>query len=118
MVPDFQADYVQLQQVLLNLMVNAIDAMREHGYGLRVLTVYVTYDSSLGIVFTISDTGPGIAEKNQDKIFDVLFSTKAQGLGMGLAICRTIVESHGGKIYLGPDQDIGTKIVFHIPFVQ
>lgn len=117
-VPDFQADYVQLQQVLLNLMVNAIDAMRDQGYGVRVLNVNVTYEPAQGIVFSISDTGPGIPEVNRDKIFDILFSTKARGLGMGLAICRTIIERHGGKIRLGIGQDVGTKFLFNIPFVQ
>lgn len=113
-LPDLQADPVQLQQVLLNLVVNAVDAMREMPDSARRLTITVGEDGSGSVLFSVSDTGPGIPPDQAAKIFDALFSTKSRGLGMGLAISRSIVENHGGRLRLMPDA-AGAHFVFNIP---
>jgi PAS domain S-box-containing protein len=115
---DLQADPVQLQQVLLNLMVNAVDAMRGNGRRERVLGIAVSVDADEGVVFAVSDTGPGIAPDVAERIFDALFSTKPEGLGMGLAISRSIVENHGGRLRLAPAAGGGAGFVFNIPVNQ
>lgn len=114
-VPNLQADPVQLQQVLLNLLVNAVDAMRDSGSRERVVTLAVTGNGDEGVVFSVRDTGPGIPPGVEGKIFDALFSTKRDGLGMGLAISRSIVENHGGRLWLEPGAGTGAKFVFNIP---
>jgi C4-dicarboxylate-specific signal transduction histidine kinase len=114
-LPNLNADKVQLQQVLLNLLVNAIEAMREQPRGQRLLGIAVTEDPTQGIVFSICDSGPGIAPERQLQIFEALFSTKSDGLGMGLTISRTIVENHGGWLRLQPGSSTGACFRFNIP---
>ena len=114
-LPDLLADPVQLQQVLLNLVVNAVDAMRGQAHRARILRIAVTEDPEQGVLFSVSDTGPGIAPEMAAKIFDALFSTKSRGLGMGLAISRSIVENHGGRLRLLPEAAGGAHFVFNIP---
>ena len=115
---DLQADPVQLQQVLLNLMVSAVDAMRGNARRERVLGIAVSVDADEGVVFAVSDTGPGIAPDVAERIFDALFSTKPEGLGMGLAISRSIVENHGSRLRLAPAAGGGASFVFNIPVNQ
>lgn len=114
-LPDPVADPVQLQQVLLNLAVNAVDAMQHQYPANRVLEITVTRDRREGVLFSVSDTGPGISSEYGENIFDALFSTKPNGLGMGLAICRSIVEKHGGRIRLKTTAGRGATFVFNIP---
>lgn len=114
-LPELLADPVQLQQVLLNLVVNAVDAMREQHDRARVLTINVTEEGVDNVVFSVTDTGPGISPDKATKIFDALFSTKSNGLGMGLAISRSIVENHGGRLRLLPNDTGGAQFVFNIP---
>ena len=109
------ADPVQLQQVLLNLVVNAVDAMRGNDRRERILRIAVSEDADEGVIFSVSDTGPGIAPETAGKIFDALFSTKPEGLGMGLAISRSIVENHGGRLRLETAAGGGANFVFNIP---
>ena len=116
-LPYLNADKVQLQQVLLNLMVNAVEAMREQPMGQRLLSISVTEQATQGIVFSVCDSGPGIAPEMQPKIFDALFSTKSDGLGMGLAISRSIVENHGGWLCLEPHACPGACFRFNIPLL-
>lgn len=116
-LPYLNADKVQLQQVLLNLMVNAVEAMREQPAGQRLLSISVNEQATQGIVFSVCDSGPGIAPEMQPKIFDALFSTKSDGLGMGLAISRSIVENHGGWLRLEPDCGTGACFRFNIPLL-
>lgn len=113
-LPDLLADPVQLQQVLLNLVVNAVDAMREEKSRARRLTIAVSEEAG-SVLFSVSDTGPGIPPDKAAKIFDALFSTKSRGLGMGLAISRSIVENHGGRLRLLPEAAGGAHFVFNIP---
>jgi PAS domain S-box-containing protein len=114
-LPVIQADQVQLQQVMLNLVVNAVDAMRDQALRERVLTISVTTGPTEGAVFSFRDSGPGIAPDMAAKIFDALFSTKRDGLGMGLAISRSIVENHGGRLRLETVPGAGANFVFNIP---
>lgn len=117
-LPVLRADFVQLQQVMLNLVVNAVDAMRDPAVNTRILTILVTASVSEGAVFRFSDTGLGITPAMQEKIFDALFSTKRDGLGMGLAISRSIIENHGGWLRLETMIGPGAHFVFNIPNSQ
>lgn len=114
-LPVLLADPVQLQQVLLNLVVNAVDALREQADGNRRIRIAVSGRSGEGVVFSVSDTGPGIRPEVADKIFEALFSTKSDGLGMGLAISRSIIENHGGRLRLEASPEGGANFVFNIP---
>ena len=114
-LPSLSADKVQLQQVLLNLLVNAVDALREQPGGERLLGIAVTEEPTQGMVFSVCDSGPGIAPDLQPQIFNALFSTKDEGLGMGLAISRSIVENHGGWLRLDPGSGPGSCFRFNIP---
>jgi len=114
-LPDLLADRVQLQQVLLNLVVNAVDAMRDQYGRERLLTIVAREDRDEGAVFSVLDTGPGIAPEMGEKIFEALFSTKSKGLGMGLAISRSIIENHGARQRLEPNPGSGAHFAFNIP---
>jgi PAS domain S-box-containing protein len=110
-VPDISADRVQLQQVLMNLMLNAVEAMKDTG---GLLTVRVQREDGM-VLITVSDTGIGLPAENVDRIFDAFFTTKSQGSGMGLAISRSIVESHGGRLWAAPNGELGTRFHFALP---
>jgi signal transduction histidine kinase len=97
-VPQILADRIQLQEVLLNLIQNAIDAMVPVRV-LRVLSVLADERAEAGIVVTIADNGTGINQEDIERVFDPHFTTKAGGKGLGLSICRLIVEAHDGKIW-------------------
>ncbi|UCV02764.1 PAS domain S-box protein [Dechloromonas denitrificans] len=117
-LPELQADPVQLQQVMLNLVINALDAMREQLHRDRILTISVTAEAQEGVLFSVSDTGPGISPSLGGKIFDALFSTKSNGLGMGLAISRSIIENHGGRLRLEAAVGTGASFIFNLPLSQ
>ena len=111
-LPKITADRVQLQQVLMNLMLNGIEAMKETG---GVLAVRLRLDEDSQIEISVSDTGPGLTQGNADQIFDAFFTTKPQGSGMGLAISKSIVESHGGRIWVNGDGGRGATFNFTLP---
>lgn len=98
-IPEVLADRIQLQQVMLNLIKNAIEAMSSVATNSRVLQLKTERDGSQGIVISVQDSGPGIDPGNADRIFDRFFTTKPHGMGMGLAICRSIVEAHNGRLW-------------------
>jgi PAS domain S-box-containing protein len=110
-LPTIKANRVQLQQVFMNLMLNAIEAMRDEGGELTVKSE--RQDSQL--LFSVSDTGPGLPTGNVDHIFSAFFTTKPQGSGMGLAISRTIVESHGGRLWATAHDGRGATFHFTLP---
>ena len=110
-LPQITADRVQLQQVLMNLMLNAIEAMKETG---GVLTVKSQLDQDGRVMISVSDTGVGLPAEKADQIFNAFFTTKPQGSGMGLAISRSIVESHGGRLWATSNSRTGRYISFHL----
>jgi C4-dicarboxylate-specific signal transduction histidine kinase len=98
-LPRVMAERVQLQQVLLNLVTNAIEAMSSIADRERVLAIRSRVCEPDHVLITVEDSGTGIDPSQMDRIFDAFFTTKAQGMGMGLSICRSIVESHGGQLW-------------------
>jgi signal transduction histidine kinase len=115
-LPQLRANRVQLQQVFLNLFMNASDAM--HSVTDRVRTLRITSDfnqNRSGVLVTIEDSGPGIDSKDVDRIFEPFFSTKAAGMGIGLAICQSIVDSHGGHIRTSPNKPHGAIFYVALP---
>jgi C4-dicarboxylate-specific signal transduction histidine kinase len=97
-LPLVLADRVQLQQVILNLVVNAAEAMDAVADRARILRVSSEINGPASVVLTVEDSGTGIDPKDMDRIFDAFFTTKSHGMGMGLSICRSIIESHGGSL--------------------
>jgi len=109
-VPQVRGDQIQLQQVLLNLITNAIDSMATKD-GARVLRVRSEVHDTGSVVVSVADTGTGIGSQELERIFNPLFTTKAGGMGMGLSICRSIIEDHDGRLWVAPNKPEGT--VFH-----
>jgi signal transduction histidine kinase len=110
-LPKIMADGVQLQQVFMNLMVNGIEAMKDSGGELTVKSEL--QDGQLR--FSVSDTGVGLPMEKMDQIFSAFFTTKPQGSGMGLAISRSIVESHGGRLWASATSGGGATFHFTLP---
>jgi signal transduction histidine kinase len=113
-LPQIAADRVQLQQVLMNLMLNGIEAMRETG---GVLTVKTGRVESGQVLISVSDTGVGLPVGRADEIFNAFVTTKPQGSGMGLAISRSIVESHGGRLWATSHDGQGATFHFTLPTI-
>jgi signal transduction histidine kinase len=112
-LPKVRGDRVQLQQVLMNLTLNGIDAMKETE---RVKELTITSEAGDGqLVVSISDTGTGIGAEDADRIFDAFYTTKSHGLGMGLAISRSIVESHGGRLWVTSEPGSGANFHLTLP---
>ena len=111
-VPQVKGDRVQLQQVVMNLMHNAIEAMKDSG-GELVVTSERTDGGQ--VLVSVSDCGVGLPEGKEEHIFDAFFTTKSQGTGMGLAISRSIIESHGGRLWATPNPDRGVTFCFELP---
>jgi PAS domain S-box-containing protein len=110
--PKILVDRVQLQQVFMNLMLNAIEAMNDTG---GALTITARPNSQDQIIVSISDTGVGLPEESSEQIFDAFHTTKPEGTGMGLAITRSIVESHGGRVWATANQGAGATFHFTLP---
>jgi PAS domain S-box-containing protein len=113
-LPRTVADRVQLQQVLMNLMLNGLEAMKETG---GLLTIHSQLREDGDIEIAVKDTGPGLPPGNAERIFDAFFTTKPQGSGMGLAICKSIVESQGGRIWADSNGGRGATFHFTLPTV-
>ncbi len=111
-VPNILADRVQLQQVFMNLMLNAIEAMKDTGGELRIRS---RLNPESQIMISISDTGVGLPADNTERIFDAFHTTKPQGTGMGLAITRSIIESHGGRVWATRNLGAGATFHFSLP---
>ena len=114
-LPRVQADRVQVQQVILNLIMNAVDAMIDvHGRP-RELLVGTERDATGGVVVRVTDSGSGLSSESFDRVFEAFYTTKPRGMGMGLSICRTIVEAHGGRIWASRTAGPGATLQFALP---
>jgi PAS domain S-box-containing protein len=111
-------DRVQLQQVLLNLSMNAIDAMSSVSGRDRLLTIASGIDENGMVRITVEDMGSGIDPAHLDRIFEPFFTTKSTGMGLGLCICRSIVETHGGKLWASPRSPFGTQFNLTMPSAE
>jgi signal transduction histidine kinase len=116
-LPNIKADRVQLQQVFMNLMLNAIDAMSEVNAAGK-LTIRSQRNPEDQLLISVSDTGVGLPPERADKIFDTFFTTKPKGTGMGLRISRSIVESHGGRLWAAENSPRGARFCFTLPSVN
>lgn len=106
------ADRVQLQQVLMNLMLNGIEAMREEG---GELVVKSQLKDRTQLLISVTDHGVGLPPEKADHIFNAFFTTKPEGTGLGLAITRSILESHGGRVWATANPERGTTFHFTLP---
>lgn len=114
-LPTVLGDRVQLQQVILNLMMNAVEAMASVDGRPRVLSLCTGNDPSGGIKVAIADTGAGIPSDTTEHLFEAFWTSKPSGLGVGLAICRSIIDRHGGTLSCVPNQPHGTIFQFTLP---
>jgi two-component system, LuxR family, sensor kinase FixL len=114
-LPAVPGDSVQLQQVLLNLVVNGADAMSEENGQIKSLVIGSRADSSGDVLVFVRDHGVGLDQETADKIFDPFFTTKDKGMGMGLAICRSIIEAHGGRLWASAAEPRGALFQFTLP---
>jgi PAS domain S-box-containing protein len=114
-LPLVEGDRVQLQQVMLNLVVNAIEATSEVGDGPRELLITTAQGDRGGVLVAVRDSGPGLNPEHLEHAFDAFYTTKSGGMGMGLAICRSIIESHGGRLWAAPNSPRGAVFQFTVP---
>lgn len=117
-LPPVVADRVQLQQVILNLVVNGIEAMQPVTDRPRELVIRTRHDDAGQILVTVTDCGVGVAAENAERLFDAFYTTKASGMGMGLSICRSIVEAHRGRLSVSRNIGPGTTFQFTLPLRQ
>lgn len=117
-LPRFSADRIQLQQVLLNLALNAIEAMQSVTGRPRRLDIGVARHSQAELRFDVCDSGPGLDSTQLLRVFDAFFSTKVKGMGMGLAICRSIIHAHGGKLWVDRNAGPGVTFQFTLPLLE
>jgi C4-dicarboxylate-specific signal transduction histidine kinase len=113
--PVVQADRVQLQQVILNLIINAVEAMSGMREGARELLICTEEAESNGALVAVGDSGPGLDPKSADRLFEAFYTTKVQGMGIGLAICRSIIEAHGGRLWARANVPCGAIFQFNLP---
>jgi C4-dicarboxylate-specific signal transduction histidine kinase len=114
-LPLVQGDRIQLQQVILNLIMNAVEAMSGTGDGTRSLLIGSQEEESGGVLVAVQDSGPGLNPESRDRLFDAFYTTKPGGMGMGLSICRSIVEAHGGRIWASSNAGPGATVQFSVP---
>jgi PAS domain S-box-containing protein len=117
-LPLVPGDRIQLQQVILNLIVNAIEAMSGVGQRRRELLVASVQDGSNGVLVTVQDSGAGLEQSSSERLFEAFYTTKADGMGMGLAISRTIIEAHGGQLWASPNEPQGAIFRFRLPVAR
>jgi C4-dicarboxylate-specific signal transduction histidine kinase len=114
-VPLVRADRIQIQQVLLNVLINAIEALSGVGDGPRELGVQSDPDGAQGVRVTVRDSGPGLDPQHLDRLFEAFYTTKPQGLGLGLAISRSIIAAHGGRLWATANVPRGAVFQFTVP---
>jgi C4-dicarboxylate-specific signal transduction histidine kinase len=111
----FEGDRVQLQQVMLNLILNAVEAMSTIEAGPRELMIGAEQTQTGGVLVSVRDSGPGIDPDNLDRVFEAFYTTKASGVGMGLPICRSIIAVHGGRLWANANEPRGAIFQFSLP---
>lgn len=117
-LPEILGDRVQLQQVIINLVMNGIEAMQAVTDRPRELVIRSRQEEMHGVLLSVTDCGVGISAENANRLFNAFFTTKASGLGMGLSICRSIVEAHGGRLSASGDEGRGATFQFVLPLHQ
>jgi C4-dicarboxylate-specific signal transduction histidine kinase len=113
-----EGDRVQLQQVVVNLVLNAVEAMSTVEEGARELSIVTEPSAGAGIRVAVCDTGPGVDAQDVQRVFEPFYTTKASGVGMGLSICRSIIDSYGGRLWAEPNAPRGATFQFTLPAAQ
>jgi PAS domain S-box-containing protein len=114
-LPLVPGDRIQLQQVMVNLILNAVEAMSGSNQRSRKLLICTEEDGASGVRVAVRDWGPGLKPESLDRIFDAFYTTKPDGIGMGLSICRSIIEAHGGRLWAAPNAPRGAVFRFTLP---
>ena len=114
-LPQAHGDRVQLQQVMLNLILNAIEAMASTEDEARELAICTVQRTPRELLVAVRDSGPGVAPDDRERIFESFYTTKASGVGIGLAICRSIIDTHSGRLWVGANQPRGAVFSFTLP---
>jgi signal transduction histidine kinase len=110
-------DRVQLQQVVLNLLLNAVEVMGSSEAGARELLISTEQDHT-GVLVAVRDSGPGIDPSHLERVFDAFYTTKSSGTGMGLSICRSIIDAHGGRLWAEANEPRGAIFQFTLPAIR
>ena len=114
-LPAVEGDRIQLQQVILNLILNAVEAMSGLDEGARQLRISTEREGAVGLLVAVRDTGPGLDPTSVDRVTEAFYTTKPDGMGMGLAICRSIIEAHGGRLWASANEPRGAVFQFTLP---
>jgi C4-dicarboxylate-specific signal transduction histidine kinase len=114
-LPRVRGDRVQVQQVIINLIMNAIEAMSGVGTASRGLLIGTGLEVSSGVLVSVQDSGPGLDVEDLGRLFDAFYTTKPGGMGMGLSICHSIIEAHGGRIWASRNVGPGATLQFTLP---
>jgi PAS domain S-box-containing protein len=117
-LPHVQADRVQVQQVILNLILNAVEAMGSIEEGVRELSITTKQHEAGGVLVAVRDSGPGIDPQRLDRVFDAFYTTKSSGVGMGLSICRSIIDAHGGRLWASANVPQGAIFQLTLPSAE
>lgn len=114
-LPLIEGDRIQLQQVILNLILNAVEAMSGIDNGTREVRISTGSEASNAVLVTVRDFGPGLDPQSVDRLFEAFYTTKPGGLGMGLAICRSIIQAHKGRLWATANEPRGAVLQFTLP---
>ena len=117
-LPLIPGDRIQLQQVMLNLILNALEAMNGSSQTARELLIRTEQDGSGSVLVAVKDSGPGLKPESRDRLFEAFYTTKPNGMGMEPSICRSIIEAHGGRVWVTADQPHGATFRFTLPQQQ
>ena len=114
-LPFIEGDRVEMQQVLLNLVINALEAMSSVSDGVRELLISTGTTDANHVLVSVRDSGPGFAPQTVEQVFTPFYTTKPTGLGMGLSICHSIIDAHGGRLWASANQPRGAVVQFTVP---